>query len=222
MDHRTEPPSDHPARSTRSRRTARRLVIALGVLIIIVAAIRISTIPLDAPTAGATDLGTGSGASSRPARGLEIGSAAPDFVDPADGGRSILVDLDGRPVRLGDFAGRPLWIVFWATWCVPCQQEASDILALYHEHEGDGLAVLAIDEQEPSAAVRVYAREHQLDYAIGLDATAAVKTLYGGVGLPTHLFLDREGVIQDRYIGQMTRELMERRVDAIIGPRPAS
>jgi cytochrome c biogenesis protein CcmG/thiol:disulfide interchange protein DsbE len=202
MDHRAE--------------RGRRLAIALGVLIVIVAAVRISTIPLDAPAAGGVGPRTSAGTSDLPASGLGIGLAAPDFVDAADPGRALLVDLEGKRVRLGDFAGRPLWIVFWATWCVPCQQEASDILALYHEHSGDGLAVLAIDEQEPAAAVRDYAQDHSLDYAIGLDPTAAVKTLYGGVGLPTHLFLDGAGVIQDRYIGQMTRELMERRLETII------
>jgi thiol-disulfide isomerase/thioredoxin len=138
-------------------------------------------------------------------------------VDASDVGRPILVDLDGRRVRLGDFASRPVWIVFWATWCAPCQLEATDILAVYHAHEDDGLVVLAIDEQEPAAAVRAYAREHHLDYHIGIDATGAVKTLYGGPGLPTHLFLDGAQVIRDRYVGQMTRELMERRVQAVIG-----
>ena len=121
----------------------------------------------------------------------------------------LLVDLDGRPIRLADFAGRPLWIVFWATWCTPCQQEATDILAAFHAHRDDGLAVLAIDIQEPAAAVRAYVSGHDLDYTIGLDPTAAVRALYGGWGLPAHVFLDADGVIRDRYIGQLTAALME-------------
>jgi cytochrome c biogenesis protein CcmG/thiol:disulfide interchange protein DsbE len=127
------------------------------------------------------------------------------------------MDLAGNPIRLDDFAGKPLWIVFWATWCTPCQQEARDIRVSYHAHRDDDLAVLAIDVQEPAAAVREYALSHDLDYAIGLDPTAAVKALYGAWGLPVHFFLDGNGVIRDRYFGQMTGELMEQHLQAIVG-----
>ena len=77
--------------------------------------------------------------------------------------------------------------------------------------------MLAIDIQEPAAAVREYAREHDLDYAIGLDPKAAVRSLYGGWGLPAHFFVDGAGVIRDRYLGQLTGELMEQHLRAIIG-----
>lgn len=149
--------------------------------------------------------------------GLGIGQSAPDFVADDAAKEPLLVGLDGQPIRLGEFAGKPLWIVFWATWCTPCQQEADDIRASYHAHRGEGLAVLAIDIQEPAAAVREYALKHDLDYIIGLDPTAAVKDLYGGWGLPSHFFLDGNGVIRDRYLGQLTGELMEQHLRAIIG-----
>jgi cytochrome c biogenesis protein CcmG/thiol:disulfide interchange protein DsbE len=200
-----EPPighsSDRTGRQPNARRRARRFTAGLGLLVLIGAGAYVSTLPLgSAPTAG-----------------VGIGRSAPDFVGADADHKPLLVDLDGSPIRLDDFAGKPLWIVFWATWCTPCQQEASDIRASYHAHGGDDLAVLAIDIQEPAAAVREYALSHDLDYAIGLDPTAAVKALYGGWGLPSHFFLDGNGVIRDRYIGQMTGELMEQHLRAIIG-----
>jgi peroxiredoxin len=127
------------------------------------------------------------------------------------------VDLSGRAIRIADFAGRPLWIVFWATWCTPCQQEAGDIRDLYQAHRSDDLAVLGVDVQEPTTAVREFVRSNGLDYAIGLDATAAVKDLYGQWVLPVHFFVDGHGVIRDRYLGQMTRELMEQHLRSIVG-----
>jgi peroxiredoxin len=152
-----------------------------------------------------------------PAEGVRIGASAPDFVGGEGGQEALLTAFDGRGIRLHDLAGKPLWIVFWATWCIPCQQEAGGIRAAYDAHRGEGLAVLAIDIQEPAAAVHEYAIAHDLDYAIGLDSTAAVKALYGGWGLPSHFFLDRNGVIRDRYLGQLTDELMERHLQTIIG-----
>ena len=145
------------------------------------------------------------------------GGPAPDFVT-ADGSTALLLGLDDRPIRLADFAGRPLWIVFWATWCIPCQEEAAHIQAAYQAHEPDSLAVLAIDVQEPTAAVRDYVASHRISYAIGLDPTAAVMALYGARGLPSHVFVDREGVIRDRYAGQLTADTMELHLDAILSP----
>ena len=148
--------------------------------------------------------------------GPGIGQAAPEFVS-SDKQRPLLTDLDENPIRLADFAGKPLWIVFWSTWCTPCQQEASEIRAGYQAHQGR-LVVLAIDVQEPAAAARAFAVKNNLDYTIGLDSTAAVKALYGGWGLPIHFFVDGDGVIRDRYLGQMTGELMEQHLQSILGP----
>jgi peroxiredoxin len=190
--------------------------VGLALAAALVAAAYVSMLPLGG---GQTSL-PGPGASLfavGPAGGVRIGASAPDFLGGEGGQESLLKDLDGKPIRLHDFAGKPLWIVFWTTWCTPCQQEASGIRAAFHAHRGDGLAVLAIDIQEPSVAVREYAVSHDLDYTIGLDPTAAVKALYGGWGLPSHFFLDRTGVIRDRYLGQLTAELMEQRLRAIIG-----
>jgi peroxiredoxin len=139
---------------------------------------------------------------------VAIGERAPDFVGPQSRG-DLLVDLGGGPVHLADFAGRPLWIVFWATWCAPCQQEVSDIRAAFHAHGADGLAVLAIDIQEPAASVRAFVQANDLDYTIGLDPMAAVMDLYRARGLPSHYFVDRAGLVRARYSGQLTRDLME-------------
>lgn len=204
-------PSDHRESQAPARRRAHRFVVLLGAIVLIGAAAFIANLGVGgAPTASPGTAGMGAGPG--------IGEAAPDFVGAGGSGASLLVSLDGRPIRLGDFAGKPLWIVFWATWCAPCQQEASAIRTAYHAHRDDNLAVLAIDLQEPAAAVRDYVVANHIDYAIGLDQTAAVRDLYGGWGLPSHFFLDGAGVIRDRYLGEMTAALMEQHLQAIVRP----
>jgi cytochrome c biogenesis protein CcmG, thiol:disulfide interchange protein DsbE len=210
-------PIDHPlalGQPARRRRVWRRLAAGSVVTVLLAVALYAATRPIGSqaptpPSAGATAIGGLEGAA--------VGAAAPDFVRLGSQ-EPLLFDLDGQPVRLADFAGRPLWIVFWATWCVPCQEEATDILAAYHAHQGDDLAVLAIDIQEPVAAVREFVRSHALDYTVALDPTATVRALFGGIGLPAHVFLDRRGVIRDRYLGQLTAPLMEQRLASILAP----
>jgi len=209
--------SDRTGRELSARRWASRGTAGLGVLVLIGAATYVSTLPAGGTPTASRGPDASSYAMGSAMEGVGIGQSAPDFVGADEAKEPILLDLDGNPIRLHDFAGRPLWVVFWATWCTPCQLEASDIRDLYHIHMDDDLAVLAIDIQEPPAAVRQYALSHDLDYAIGLDPTAAVRARYGAWGLPSHFFLGGNGVIMDRYLGQMTRELMEQHLQAIIG-----
>jgi cytochrome c biogenesis protein CcmG/thiol:disulfide interchange protein DsbE len=199
-----------------ARLKARKFALGLCLVVLVGALAYISTRPLGGPSTAPQTGAFRSPVVGGAAVGPGIGQSAPDFVS-SDARKPLLVNLDGAPIRLGDFAGKPLWIVFWATWCIPCQEEASDIRAAYRAHRGEDLAVLAIDVQEPAAAVRAFALSHDLDYAIGLDPTAAVKTLYGGWGLPSHFFLGTDGVIRDRYLGQMTGDLMEQHLRAILG-----
>lgn len=150
--------------------------------------------------------------------GLRIGDLAPDLGGTAASGEEPLTDLDGNVVQLADFAGRPLWIVFWASWCVPCREELPDLKAAFRAHVDDGLAVLAINFEESTDVVRAFATENGLDYIIGLDPHGAVIDRYGGWGLPTHYFVDRDGVIRGRYFGPLSRELMESQLRPILAP----
>jgi Thiol-disulfide isomerase and thioredoxins len=205
---------DAPARPRRWR-TATRVGTGLALVAAFAAAVYLSTLPLGRAGAASPLSSSGFFPIGSAVDGFQVGQPAPEF-SAADGGAPLL-DLDGRPIRLADFADRPLWIVFWATWCTPCQQEAPDIRAAFHAHEGDNLAVLAIDLWEPASAVRDYARGHDLDYVIGLDPAAVVLDLYRARGLPTHFFLDGAGVIRARYSGQLTSELMEQYLAVITG-----
>jgi peroxiredoxin len=208
--------TDRPDRVPGGRRSARRVTIGLAIVALIGAALYVSTRPLGVALSPSQTGGGGLPAAGTAAVGPGVGQSAPDFIS-ADAQTPLLRDLDGAPIRLRDFAGKPLWIVFWATWCIPCQDEASAIRAAYRAHQAQDLAVLAVDVQEPAAAVRAFALDRDLDYAIGLDPSAAVKTLYGGWGLPSHFFVGADGVIRDRYLGQMTADLMERHLRAILG-----
>lgn len=186
--------------------------------IALIAALAVIAVPLayvaTAGLGGQPPAGSTAPSGGAPRIGIEVGDAAPDFVDAA--GRPLLTGWDGEPISLRDYEGRPLWIVFWTTWCTPCQEESGAIQAAYHEHADAKLAVLAVDVLEPTDASRTFATAHGLDYDIGLDPTAAVRDRYGGWGLPIHYFLGGDEVIRDRYIGQLTPELMQERLAAIL------
>ena len=134
-----------------------------------------------------------------------------------------LVDLEGRPIRLSDFAGRAVWIDFFATWCPPCQAETPDLENLYRAHAKDGLVLLAISVQETSPAdVAAYARTYGLTFPIGFDATAAVFKTYQAYGLPTQVLIDRSGIVRSVYRGPITIPLAEQLLKPILTPVAAA
>ena len=148
-----------------------------------------------------------SAAPSGPAPRLE--HAAPDFT---------VRTLDGKDVKLSDFRGRPVWINFWATWCPPCRAETPDIQEVYKAHQSDGLVVLAISIGENASTVSDYVKRTRTTYTVGLDQGTGIAAQYRIVGIPTHFFIDRDGVIREWRIGSMSKKTMESKVRKILAP----
>lgn len=147
---------------------------------------------------------------------MQIGQIAPGSAQAPAAPQLVLTDLDGAPVALADFAGHPIWVVFWKTACDPCEEEAPDVAAAYTAHRTDGLVVLGIDVWDTAAAVREYANGDPLDYPIAIAPTSAFLDAYGIWGAPTHYFIDAAGIIRDRYFGPMSRDLIDESLRKII------
>ena len=180
------------------------VVLTAGILAVLNQPIVSTALP-SLPAPGASFVAVGD-----PVEGLRVGDLAPEFTGTANGATVQLTDLDGNPIRLADLKGHPVWINFWASWCPPCQAETPILRDVYTAHAADGLALVAISVQETTPDdVRAYVQRYSLPYTVGFDATSAIFHTYHAYGLPTQLFLDREGVIRDVVLGPVTREQAE-------------
>jgi peroxiredoxin len=153
------------------------------------------------------------------APGVQIGQIAPGTTQAPPSPQLELTDLDGSPVSLRDFRGKPLWIIFWKTACQPCEAEAPAVSAAYAAHRAAGLVLLGIDVWDTAAVIHDYAAQHELAYPVAVDSSAAFMDAYGVWGAPTHYFIGPDGIIRDRYFGPMNSDLLERSLGAIL---PAS
>jgi thiol-disulfide isomerase/thioredoxin len=140
---------------------------------------------------------------------IAIGSPAPDFV---------LKTLDGGQVRLSDFAGRPVLLNFWASWCGPCRQEMPEIIDAYDAHRSTGLIVLAIDNTQLDIIddVRAFVDEFQLPFPVPLDEKGEAAEAYSILGLPTSVFVDRAGIVRGVNVGPMTTDVIEKHLAEIL------
>lgn len=152
--------------------------------------------------------------SARP--GVQVGQIAPGTAQDPASSAMALTDLDGSPVALADFGGKPIWVIFWKTACEPCEAEAPAVAAAYAIHRDEGLVIVGIDLWDTSAVVQDYADGHALEYPIAIATTSAFMDAYGVWGAPTHYFIDSAGVIQDRYFGPMSPDLIDQSLGKIL------
>lgn len=114
-----------------------------------------------------------------------------------------LQTLDGRPAALGDFAGRPLVVNLWASWCPPCRQEMPVLQAAQDAHPE--VAFVYLNQGEPVPTIAEYLEDSGLQLAeIWRDPHSSASKRLPARALPTTLFVDEQGRIRDAYTGELT------------------
>ena len=128
---------------------------------------------------------------------------APDFS---------LADLEGNTVTLNQMKGKVVLLNFWGTWCGPCRKEIPDFINLMKKYNKDGLEIVGVTlTSGPPENIRAFADKWGINYKLLTDIkgneTQTITALYGQAtgkritGIPTTFIIDREGVIQKRYVG---------------------
>ncbi len=131
---------------------------------------------------------------------VEAGSVAPDFELP---------DVNGEMVRLSDFAGRPVILNFWATWCAPCRVEMPALQEAQAEFGDDGPVVLTINQEETAERVTEFFDEIGLTLPALLDAEAEVGLAYSAIFLPTTVIVGPDGIVSAVHRGIISREELD-------------
>ncbi len=109
----------------------------------------------------------------------------------------------GQQVSLADYAGQPLIVNFFASWCDPCKQE-TPLLARFYRAEHGKVALVGLDENDIMSHALSFTRAEGVTYPVGWDPQVAAASAYGVSALPQTFFLDARHRIVDRVFGAVT------------------
>lgn len=121
---------------------------------------------------------------------LGIGAVAPDFT---------VKDSD-KTVTLSQFKGKPVLLNFWATWCPPCVEEMPSMVEL-QKQLGDKVIILAVSTDVDDDAYKKFTSKRTQGLLTIRDGDGKANGLYGTFQFPETYVIDRNGVIQRKFIG---------------------
>ncbi len=112
-----------------------------------------------------------------------------------------LAAIDGRKIKLSDLKGKVVIVNFWATSCGPCISEMPHLVKVYEQYRDRGVEILAIstDSEVDRAGVVPFARQHKVNFPVLYDE--GTEKAYQVFGIPTTLFIDKQGNIRYRTEG---------------------
>lgn len=135
---------------------------------------------------------------------------APDFE---------LTTFDGQLIRLSDQRGKVLVINFWASWCIPCREEAPVLEATWRAYRDSGVVFIGVDYLDTEREALAYIEEFDLTYPNGPDLGTRIAQAYRIQGVPETFFVDRSGMLRGVHIGPITEPQLEARIETLLAER---
>ena len=131
-----------------------------------------------------------------------VGKSAPSFdLEALDGrGRVRLADLQGD--------GKAVVVYFYASWCIPCKEEAPELAAAARAYRGR-VVFLGIDIQDFTRDARKFMDDVDAPYVSVRDGTSKTHSAYGITGVPETYYLDRNGRVAFHSIGAVSTDDLE-------------
>lgn len=131
---------------------------------------------------------------------------APNWTEPTSTGGTL---------SLSSLRGKAIYMNFFATWCGPCKDEAPFINTMQKRYGARGLQVVGIDEFENAKQAEAFRKRYGLVYPAVLDS-GTLQSQYLVNGLPVHVFIGRNGIIQTIAVGQLSDAQIASNVAAIL------
>jgi cytochrome c biogenesis protein CcmG/thiol:disulfide interchange protein DsbE len=142
--------------------------------------------------------GSGQGAAGSLAKGEN--PVAPAFI-------LSRIDAAGGDLSVASLKGKPVVVNFWASWCIPCKDEAPALQKTYEKYKSQGLVVLGVDAQDFRQDAKRFMKRFGITYPVVYDGSGSTLGRWGVTGFPETFFVDRQGrLVGERIQGGIDTE----------------
>jgi cytochrome c biogenesis protein CcmG/thiol:disulfide interchange protein DsbE len=132
----------------------------------------------------------------RPSELPQVGDPVPAFE---------LTALDGSSMELESQRGRVVVVNFFASWCVPCRQEAANLEATWQEYRDQGVQFYGIAYKDATSKAQAFLDEFRVTYPNAVDPGNRTARGYGVTGVPETFVIDRNGLLVQHFLGEITQ-----------------
>lgn len=132
---------------------------------------------------------------------------APDF---------IAYTLTGEAVRLSDYAGKPVVINFWATWCPPCRQELPGFENAWQQYGDDVVFLMVECGGESVDEVETFIAEGGYTFPVYVDSDGSGAAAYGINAIPVTALVDAEGNLFAYQVGAVEEDSLRGAIDLLL------
>ncbi len=140
-----------------------------------------------------------------------IGKPAPEFSLPD------LADESGQAlVRSADYEGRLYVVNFWASWCVPCREEAPALQSFYRRWSSRGVGMVGIVYNDRAGDARGFRDEFGLTYPQAMDPDGVAAIDFGVFGVPETYVIDQRGVVMAKLIGAVGPDTLDQVLNQVL------
>ena len=138
---------------------------------------------------------------------------------PRDSGKApdfTLTGFDGRVVSVGKLRGQVVIINFWASWCVPCREEAAYLEQTWRKYKDRGVVFIGVDYVDTEKEARAYIQEFDITYINGPDLGTRISQAYNIKGVPETYYVDKQGVLRGVQIGPLKSPMLDQKIDELL------
>ena len=135
------------------------------------------------------------------ANAADVGQPAPQFTLPT-------LQQD-QPTPSQQYAGKVIYLDFWASWCSPCRTSFPLLNKLHEKLKAQGFEVVAINLDEDKASAEKFLQKFPVDFTVLRDANGEWADQFVVESMPTAFIIDKQGVVQKIHHGFASGDINE-------------
>ena len=132
---------------------------------------------------------------------------APDFT---------LKGFDGRTVTLSELRGQVVVVNFWASWCLPCREEAAYLEQTWRKYDDQSVVFIGVDYVDTEKAALAYIEEFDITYINGPDIKTRISDAYNIQGVPETFFIAKNGEVRGMHIGPLYPPELDEKIEELL------